>query len=305
MKKNKTIISIVGATGIGKTNLAIQLAQWLKTEILSCDSRQFFVEMPIGTAAPSKDELSLATHHFIGHLSVKQDYSVGQYEKDALEALPLLWEKHDIAILVGGSGMYEKALLEGLNELPETNEENRKKLELLLKTEGIESLQKELMKIDLDYYNTVDIHNPRRLIRAIDIIWQTKKKYSQLLLEQKTERDFDIIKIGLTAPREIIYKRINQRVDIMLEMGLLEEAKSLHHLSHLTALKTVGYNEIFQFLDKQCDWDTCIENIKMNTRRFAKRQLTWYRKDPNILWLDWNYSLENLKKTLYLHGIQN
>ena len=300
----KTLISVVGTTGIGKTKLAIALAQHFSTEIISCDSRQFFREMKIGTAAPSEEELSQAKHHFIGQLSVKDYYSIGQFEHDSLELLDQLFEKYDIVIMVGGSMMYEKAVIEGLNDLPEANEENQKKLEIIWKTEGIEKLQEMLKDLDPEYYENVDIHNPRRLFRAIDIIWQTGKTYSENISYAKNPRNFKTIRIGIEAPREKIYERINLRVDKMIENGLLEEAKNLDELRkseegrNLASLNTVGYSELFKYFDEEWDLDFAISEIKKNSRRFAKRQLTWYRKEEKIHYIEAGYSEKHFNRLI-------
>ena len=292
----KTLISVVGTTGIGKTKLAIDLARQFNTEIISCDSRQFFSEMKIGTAAPSEEELSQAKHHFIGQLSVKDYYSIGQFEHDSLELLDQLFEQYDIVIMVGGSMMYEKAVIEGLNDLPEANDENQEKLEAIWKTEGIEKLQEMLKNLDPEYYENVDIHNQRRLLRAIDIIWQTGKTYTENISESTKPRDFKIIRIGIEAPRETIYERINLRVDKMMENGLLDEAKNLDELRkssegrNLASLNTVGYSELFKYFDGEWDLDFAVSEIKKNSRRFAKRQLTWYRKEENIHYIQVGYS---------------
>ena len=245
----KRVFSIVGPTGIGKTRLAILAAQHLGTEILSCDARQFFKEMPIGTAAPDENELAQARHHFIGNLSVANEYSIGQYETDALKKLEDLFQKYDDVVLAGGSGMYEKALTEGLNDLPQANEENQKKLQEIYENQGIEALQKLLKESDEDYHNIVDRENPRRLARALDIIWQTGKPYSQNIVKPLDKRDFEVIRIGISADRETIYDRINRRVDIMMEKGLLKEAENLLPYRNQTALQTVGYTELFKYLD--------------------------------------------------------
>lgn len=294
----KRVFSIVGPTGIGKTRLAILAAQHLGTEILSCDARQFFKEMPIGTAAPDEDELAQARHHFIGNLSVADEYSIGQYETDALKKLEDLFQKYDDVVLVGGSGMYEKALTEGLNDLPQTDEENQKKLQEIYENQGIEALQKLLKEADEDYYNTVDRENPRRLARALDIIWQTGKTYSQNIVKPLDKRNFEVIRIGISADRETIYDRINRRVDIMMEKGLLKEAENLLPYRNQTALQTVGYTELFKYLDGEWSLEFAISEIKKNSRRYAKRQLTWLRKLDNIYWINYDYSLEELKKFL-------
>ncbi len=294
----KRVFSIVGPTGIGKTRLAILAAQHLGTEILSCDARQFFKEMPIGTAAPDEDELAQARHHFIGNLSVADEYSIGQYETDALKKLEDLFQKYDDVVLVGGSGMYEKALTEGLNDLPQANEENQKKLQEIYENQGIEALQKLLKEADEDYYNSVDRENPRRLARALDIIWQTGNPYSQNIVKPLDKRGFEVIRIGISADRETIYERINRRVDIMMEKGLLKEAENLLPYRNQTALQTVGYTELFKYLDGEWSLDFAISEIKKNSRRYAKRQLTWLRKLDNIYWINYDYSLEELKEFL-------
>lgn len=293
--KKKNLISVVGPTGIGKTRLAIDLAKHFNTEIISCDSRQFFKGMEIGTAAPSEGELGEAPHHFIGNLSVQEYYSIGQYEEDALKKLNELFKDHDTVILVGGSMMYEKAVIEGLNDLPEADEENQKKLHDILENEGIEKLQEILKELDPEYFAVVDFHNHRRLLRAIDVIWQTNKKYSEQIAVSQDSRDFNTIRIGIEAPREELYDRINRRVDIMMEKGLLEEAKSLEEFKDLTALKTVGYSELFKYFDGEWDLDFAVSEIKKNSRRYAKRQLTWYRKADDIHYLQLGYSQEDFE----------
>lgn len=293
--KNKNLISVVGPTGIGKTRLAIDLAKHFSTEIVSCDSRQFFKEMIIGTASPSEEELAEAPHHFIGNLSVEEYYSIGQYEEDALKKLNELFEKYDTVILVGGSMMYEKAVIEGLNDLPEANEENQIKLQEILDNEGIEKLQEMLKELDREYFSVVDFHNHRRLLRAIDVIWQTDKKYSELIAVSQDSRDFNVIRIGIEAPREELYDRINRRVDIMMEKGLLDEAKGLEKFKHLTALNTVGYSELFKYFDEEWDLEFAVSEIKKNSRRYAKRQLTWYRKADDIHYLQLGYSQEDFE----------
>jgi len=301
--KKKNLISVVGPTGIGKTRLAIDLAQHFNTEIISCDSRQFFKGMEIGTAAPSAEELSEAPHHFIGNLSVQEYYSIGQYEEDALKKLNELFQNHDTVILVGGSMMYEKAVIEGLNDLPEADEDNQKKLHEILETEGIEKLQEILKELDPEYFAIVDFHNHRRLLRAIDVIWQTNKKYSEQIAVSQDSRDFKAIRIGIEAPREELYDRINRRVDIMMEKGLLEEAKSLEAFKDLTALKTVGYSELFKYFDGEWDLDFAVSEIKKNSRRYAKRQLTWYRKADDIHYLPLGYSQEDFDGLIgYING---
>lgn len=288
----KTLISIIGTTGIGKTKLAIDLAKYFQTEIISCDSRQFFREMKIGTAAPTTEELAEIPHHFIGNLSVKDYYSIGQFELDALEKLNELFQKNKIVIMVGGSMMYEKAVIEGLNDLPEADEKNQEKLNEIWKEKGIEGLQEILKNFDFEYFQKVDLENPRRLLRAIDVMWQTGKKYSEIVSEPKNKRNFNVIRIGIEAPREVIYERINLRVDQMMKNGLLDEVKNLTEFKDLIALKTVGYTELFNYLDGTWNLEFAVGEIKKNSRRFAKRQLTWYRKEENILWVNYQNALQ-------------
>lgn len=299
----KTLISIVGTTGIGKTRLAIDIARHLGTEIISCDSRQFFKEMKIGTAAPTSEELNEVQHHFIGNLSAEEYYSIGQFEIDALKKLDQLFQKNENVVMVGGSMMYEKAVIEGLNALPEANTENQEKLEEIWQKEGLDGLKLILKDLDKNYFETVDQENPRRLLRAIDVIWQTGQKYSDLISEPKAQRNFQTIRIGIEAPREIIYERINSRVDKMIEDGLVEEVKSLMKLKENVALQTVGYTEIFKYLTGEWDLDFAVSEIKKNSRRFAKRQLTWYRKEENIHWVSFQNSKEEALSLLNKFGI--
>jgi tRNA dimethylallyltransferase len=277
---------LLGPTAIGKTKLAIALAQQYKTEILSADSRQFYKEMRIGTAVPSQEELRAIPHHFIQHKSIFEDYSVGDFETDALKKLKELFKNKDVVIMVGGSGLYVDAVVDGLDEFPQVEPKIRAQLNGRLKNEGIESLQKQLKRLDKIYYQKVDIENPHRLIRALEICIGTGKPYSSYLNQERSPRDFKTIYIGLEANREVIYDRINQRVDLMMEEGLLKEVEPLFQHRSLNALQTVGYKELFNFLDDKWSLDFAISEIKKNTRRFAKRQLTWYRKNPNIFWVN-------------------
>ena len=287
MKKNtKKIIIIVGPTAIGKTALSIELANALNTEIISCDSRQFYKELKIGSAPPNAKELAAAKHHFIQHLSVTEDYNAGEFEMNAIAKIKELHKTKDTIIVVGGSGLYVNAICKGFDKMPEISEEIRTKLNSKLKEKGIVWLQNEVKKVDPDFYATCDQQNPQRLLRALEIFIATGETFSSLKSATPKKRPFEIIKIGLTTEREILYKRTNTRVDKMLENGLLEEVESLISFQQKNALQTVGYKEIFAFYNNECTLEKAVENIKQNTRRFAKRQLTWFRKDKNTKWFE-------------------
>ena len=297
----KSLISVIGPTAIGKTSLSIKIAQQFKTEILSCDSRQFYKEMNIGTAVPSKTELDQVPHHFIQHLSILDTYNVGKFESDAMHKLEELFAKHDTLILTGGSGLYEKAVLNGLDNFPAIDPAIRRELNKELSENGIQGLQSELQNLDPKYYASIDVNNPHRLIRALEICRGTNKSFSSFLNAKQKPRNFKSIKIGLTAERETIYDRINQRVDAMVEAGLVEEVKSLHAYKHLNALKTVGYTEIFEYLEAKISLQDAVSELKKNTRRFAKRQLTWYRKQEDITWF--NYDVDPQKVIEYISSV--
>ena len=284
--KNKYLITVVGPTAIGKTSLSIKLAQHFNTEIISADSRQFFKEMEIGTAAPTIEELNQATHHFIHHKSIHEDYSVGHFEKEALTCLDSLFQKTDVVVMVGGSGLYVDAIIHGLDDFPKVDSVIREHLNSRLKNEGIQVLQSQLKKLDQETYKSIDIQNPHRLIRALEICVGTNKPYSSFLNKRTISRAFIPIYVGLTADRDIIYDRINLRVDHMIENGQLEEAKRLYEFKHLNALNTVGYKELFKYFDGEWTLEFAISEIKKNTRRFAKRQLTWFKKNEEIMWFD-------------------
>ncbi|QII73139.1 tRNA (adenosine(37)-N6)-dimethylallyltransferase MiaA [Apibacter sp. B2966] len=293
MNKNPKILwSIVGPTGIGKTALSIELAKNLKTEIISCDSRQFYKELKIGTAAPSSEELSLVPHHFIGNLSIAKDYSVGDFEKDALRKINELFNKYDQLIMVGGSGLYEKAVNEGLDNFPDIDSKVREDLMVEIQEKGLSYLQEELKKNDPEYYSQVDYNNPVRVMRALEIFRGTGKPYSSFRKNLVEKRNFTSVKIGLTASRDLIYDRINKRVDLMMEKGLLEEVISLQTYRHKNALQTVGYKELFDYLDGNSSLEFAVSEIKKNSRRYAKRQLTWYRRDESVNWFDYQSTQE-------------
>ena len=294
--KKKYVVAVAGTTAIGKTSLAIQLAKIYNAEILSADSRQFFKEMSIGTAVPSKDELAAVPHHFIQNLSIFDTYSVGDFERDALQKIGELHQKNNVVILVGGSGLYLNAVLKGLDYFPEIDKQIRKDLKEELDRKGIHSLQKKLKQLDEISYNTIAIDNPQRLIRALEICIGSGKKYSSFLNKDKSKRKFKTISIGLTADRQVIYDRINKRVDLMVAAGLIEEAKSVYPYKHLNALQTVGYRELFSYFDGEMDMEFAISEIKKNTRRFAKRQITWFKKQDEIKWFDYLEDFDVIKK---------
>jgi len=291
---SKYLISVVGPTAIGKTSLSIKLANYFNTEIISADSRQFYKEMQIGTAAPTKEELNQATHHFIHHKSIEDNYNVGSFEKDAISLLNTLFKTHNIVIMVGGSGLYTDAITKGLDYFPEVEPSIRISLNEQLASEGIKVLQEQLKKLDELSYNSIAIDNPHRVIRALEIYIGTGQPYSSFLNKEKNNRNFKTITIGISADREIIYNRINERVDLMMDIGLLNEVSSLKSKKHLNALNTVGYKELFKYLDKDWDLKFSVSEIKKNTRRFAKRQMTWFRKNPSIQWFDYNYNLNDI-----------
>jgi tRNA dimethylallyltransferase len=250
--------------------------------------------MQIGTAAPTAEELAEAKHHFIQHISIEDKYNVGTFEKEAIAKLELLFKTNDIVILVGGSGLYVDAVIKGLDYFPEVAPEIREQLNLKLENNGLESLQHQLKTLDLDAYNTLAIDNPHRVIRALEICIGSGKPYSSFLNKDKNKRPFKTLSIGLTADRDIIYNRINKRVDIMMELGQLEEAKSLLDKQHLNALNTVGYKELFNYLNGEWTLDFAVSEIKKNSRRFAKRQLTWFKRNENTIWFDYLTSIERI-----------
>lgn len=294
----KFLISIVGPTAIGKTALSIKLAKHFNTEIISADSRQFFKEMHIGTAAPTHEELAAAKHHFIHHKSITDNYNVGAFEKDALECLETLYKTNNVVIMVGGSGLYVDAIIKGLDDFPEVDSNIRETLNSDLETKGLPYLQEQLKTLDATSFNTIAIDNPHRVIRALEICIGTGQPYSSFLNKGKSQRDFKTITIGFTAERAIIYNRINQRVDMMMDAGLLKEVENLLSYQHLNALNTVGYKELFNYFNSNWTLDFAVSEIKKNSRRFAKRQLTWFKRDNSILWFDYLTDVESIIKSI-------
>jgi tRNA dimethylallyltransferase len=302
--KNNYLITVVGPTAIGKTSVAIALAQYFNCEIISCDSRQFYKEMNIGTAVPSIEELASVPHHFIQHISIHHTYNVGDYEREALDLLDQLFLKNNVQILVGGSGLYVDAVLKGFDDFPIVSEDVLQEIKNNYNDLGINYLQNELKILDEFYFNFLTennpqtLQNPQRLIRFVSVCKSSNLPYSSFLNQSKNTRNFIPIIIGLEAEKDIIYQRINQRVEVMLKNGLLKEAESLFQFKELNALQTVGYREIFQFFENDKTLDESIENIKMNTRRFAKRQMTWFRKTENIIWFHFNANIKDIVKKI-------
>jgi len=280
---NNKLVVILGPTSVGKTEVSIRLAKTLSAEVLSADSRQFYKEMNIGTAKPSSDETRNVRHHFINNLSIQESYNAGHFEEDAINYLTKLFNTSEYAIMVGGSGLYVDAVCNGLDDLP-SNQEMRDSLIERLETEGIKMIVNQLEELDPDFCETADLSNPRRVVRALEVCLVSGKPYSSFRTSPKKERDFNTIKIGLEIEREELYNRINKRVDIMIKSGLVEEAKKLHEQRGLNALETVGYTELFDHFEKKHTLEEAIELIKRNTRRYAKRQLTWFKKDIEVKW---------------------
>ena len=301
--KNYLII-IVGPTAIGKTALSIKLAQHFGCDILSCDSRQFFKEMKIGTAVPNKDELAAANHHFIQNKSIFEHYTVGDFEKEAIAKLDELFQKNNIQIVVGGSGLYVNAILHGFDDFPNIPNELREKIRNEYEEKGLDFLQGKLKELDNKYYsillkeNPQTLQNPQRMMRFVEVCMASNLPYSSFLNLKKNARNFIPIIIGLEAEREIMYNRINQRVDIMMNEGLLEEAKNVYPNKELNALQTVGYRELFDHFDGKTTLDFAVDQIKMNTRRFAKRQLTWFKRNEDTIWFDFQTETSTIINTI-------
>lgn len=293
------LIVILGPTASGKTDLAIKIAKSFGTEIISADSRQFYRELSIGTAKPSEEQLAQVEHHFIGHISITENYNISRFEQDAILLLEQLFNKHQAVVMTGGSGLYIDAVCNGIDDQPEHDPEIRKQLNENYKLSGIRYLQDELLRLDPAYFEIVDRSNPHRLMRAIEVFMITGKPYSSFRKGRQQQRNFKVVKFGIQIPREELITRINRRVDQMIADGLIEEAKANYSYRKLNALNTVGYKEIFEHLDGNCALEEAVEKIKINTRRYAKRQMTWFRKDPDIIWI----KPENLNERIRLyHG---
>ena len=282
--ENKHLIVLAGPTASGKTATAIKLAKAFDAEIISADSRQFYKELSIGTAAPTAEELAQVKHHFVHNLSIEDKYDVADYERDVLSYLKEYFKTKNVAVMTGGSGLFIDAVCNGLDEIPDISEEIRNRVSKMLEIDGIEALQREVERVDPDYFQIVDKQNPRRLQRALEVYFQTGKPYSTFRQRKTVKRDFDIIKLAILWDRDKLIERINKRVDMMMEQGLLDEVKSVYSKRHLNSLNTVGYKELFDYLDGKCSLEQAVEQIKINTRQYAKRQMTWLRKRDDYQW---------------------
>ena len=292
--KNKTLIVIAGPTASGKTAFSIELAQALNTVILSADSRQFYKEMIIGTAAPTEEELSQIKHYFVHHISIEDKYDVADYEHDALQLLDELFKTYDVVIMTGGSGLFIDAVSNGIDTMPDVEPEIREKVQKLYDEGGLRAIQNEVQCLDPEYFALVDQQNPRRLQRALEVCYQTGQPFSSFRSGNAVQRDFDIKKYALLWDRQTLIVRIDKRVDLMMEQGLLEEAEALYPKRHLNALNTVGYKELFAYFDGNCTLADAVEQIKIHTRQYAKRQMTWLRRDNSYRWI----TIEDLDNTV-------
>jgi tRNA dimethylallyltransferase len=295
MKRNVLLV-ITGPTAVGKTDFSISVAQALQTEIISADSRQIYKEMKIGTACPNSQQLSMAPHHFIGTQSIHQYYNASMYEMQVIDLLEKLFQKYNVVVLTGGSGLYIDAVCYGIDDLPTIDQKIRNQLLEQFKNQGIEPLREELLRIDPEYCQHADLSNPKRILKALEIYHMTQRPYSSFLTKARKTRNFEIYYIVLNIQRPQLHEHINLRVDAMMGNGLLEEAKELYPYKQLNALNTVGYKELFDYFDNKINLETAIELIKRNTRRYARRQLTWFKKYENALWIEpqqwdifWNY----------------
>ena len=304
--ENKHLIVLAGPTASGKTAMAIKLAKAFDAEIISADSRQYYKELSIGTAAPTAEELAQVKHHFVHNLSIEDKYDVADYEKDVMLYLKNYFKNHDVAVMTGGSGLFIDAVCNGLDEIPDISEEIRAKVTKMLEVGGIEALQNEVERVDNQYFQIVDKQNPRRLQRALEVYYQTGRPYSTFRQGNAVKRDFNIIKLAILWDRDKLIERINKRVDLMMQQGLLDEVKSVYPKRHLNSLNTVGYKELFDYLDGKCTLEQAVEQIKINTRQYAKRQMTWLRKRNDYQWftIEELSDFSNLREVFQRHGIE-
>lgn len=293
-----TLVVITGATGSGKTSLAIEVAKASGAEIISADSRQIFREIPIGTAAPTPEELAAVPHYFVGTHSLTDYYSAADFEADVLRLLEEKWKTHSTMVMVGGSMMYVDAVVNGIDDLPTISEENRRKAMLVYEEGGLQQLRLDLLEMDPDYYKIVDLNNHKRLIHALEIMYESGKKYSELRTGERRQRDFRILKYAIDLPREVLFSRINARTEQMMASGFLQEAERVYPLRHLNSLNTVGYKELFAYIDGKMDYDTAVARIAKNTRVYAKKQLTWLKKDDSVKFLQPETALMTILKDL-------
>ena len=294
----KTLVVITGPTGSGKTSLAVEVAKAIGTEIISADSRQIFKEIPIGTAAPSEEERAAVPHYFVATHSLTDYYSAADFESDVISLLERKWREHDVMVMAGGSMMYVDAVINGIDDIPSISDENRRRAMAVYENGGLQQLRLDVLELDPEYYIQVDLNNHKRLIHALEIMYESGKKYSALRTGQSRKRDFRVLKFALNLPREVLFDRINRRVEIMIDAGLEAEARAVYDMRHLNSLNTVGYKEMFEYFDGKMDRATAIARICKNTRVYAKKQLTWLKKDDSVIWLNPENSLEEVLRKL-------
>lgn len=294
----KTLVVITGPTGSGKTSLAVEVAKAKGTEIISADSRQIFKEIPIGTAAPSEEERAAVPHYFVATHSLKDYYSAADFESDVISLLERKWREHDVMVMAGGSMMYVDAVINGIDDIPSISDENRRRAMAVYENGGLQQLRLDVLELDPEYYRQVDLNNHKRLIHALEIMYESGKKYSALRTGQSRKRDFRVLKFALNLPREVLFDRINRRVEAMIDAGLEAEARAVYDMRHLNSLNTVGYKEMFEYFDGKMDRATAIARICKNTRVYAKKQLTWLKKDDSVIWLNPENALEEVLRRL-------
>lgn len=294
----KTLVVITGPTGVGKTDLSLSIAERLGSPILNADSRQIYRELPIGTAAPTAEEQARVKHYFVGNHSLTDDYNAGMYERDALELMETLFRSHDTLLMVGGAMLYIDAVCHGLDDIPKVPKDLRENLQAQAKEKGLGWLQQQVARLDPDYFRQADTRNPQRLLHALEVSIATGQPYSSFRTGNRKQRPFRVITIGLNRPRNELYQRINARVDNMLAQGLLEEVKAVQHLRHLNALNTVGYKEMFRYLDGEWTLEQAADMVRQNSRHYAKRQLTWFNADNDMKWIDLSAPISNCEKQI-------